>query len=199
MAAIQDKINVGMMIFFMFYGAATTALSILREDEERTLWRLFTTPPPRETVLAGKFLSVFVVTLAQTLVLILASRLLFAARWGMQWGAVLLVLTGCMAAAGVGLFLMSLLRSTRQAGIVLGGVLTVLGMAGGIFTAGFQNLPKAFDTVRLFTPHGWAMRGWEALIRGDGIGATLMPAAACAAFGIVFFAIGARIFRRRYA
>ncbi len=93
----------------------------------------------------------------------------------------------------------SLTQNTKQAGFVFGGVLTVLGMAGGLFTSGFANLPKAFDTIPLFTPQGWAMKGWSILQRGGSLADVLGPAAVSAALGIVLFAAGTLIFRQRYA
>lgn len=58
MLAIIGPIMAGMMIFYAFYTGMTTAETILREDEEGTLPRLFTTPTSQTTILAGKFLAV---------------------------------------------------------------------------------------------------------------------------------------------
>ena len=49
----------GMMVFYAFFTGTSTAQSILKEEEERTLPRLFTTPTPQVTILTGKLLSVF--------------------------------------------------------------------------------------------------------------------------------------------
>ena len=35
------------------------------------------------------------------------------------------------------------------------------GMAGGLMTIGIENLPKSYELINLFTPHGWALRGWK--------------------------------------
>ncbi|RPJ55342.1 MAG: hypothetical protein EHM12_12395, partial [Dehalococcoidia bacterium] len=64
----------GMMIFYAFYTGASTAQSILREEEERTLPRLFTTPTPQATILTGKLLSVFLTVCVQVVVLLIAAR-----------------------------------------------------------------------------------------------------------------------------
>ncbi len=199
MQAILSRVNTGMLVFFMFYTAAVAAQSILREDEARTLARLFTTPASRATILAGKFASVFAIVLVQTALLILAGALLFRIRWGTPSGVALWVAASTAAAGGLGLFLMSLARNLRQTGVLLGGVLPVLGMAGGLFTAGISNLPEAFNTLAYFTPHGWAMMGWRILGEGGGPRALLGPAAVCVAIGAGLFAAGALGFKRRYA
>jgi ABC-2 type transport system permease protein len=197
--ALLNQIYAGMLVFFVFFTAATTAETILKEDEERTLARLFTTPTPRATILAGKFASVLLVVLVQAAVLVVAAALLFGTRWGNVAGLAVQLLATVIVAGGLGLLLVSFARDTRQAGYLLGAVLTVLGMAGGLFTVGFTNLPRAFDTMALLTPHGWAMKGWRLLLRGEGVEAVLGPAAVCVAAGILLFALGALRFRRRYA
>ena len=62
---------------------------------------------------------------------------------------------------------MSLLKSTKQSATVFGGVLTVTGMLGMIkvFTMGTANATWA-DTVSLFVPQGWAVRGLLQVMNG---------------------------------
>jgi ABC-2 type transport system permease protein len=68
MRRMMGAIMAGMMVFFVFYSGAWTAMTILKEDEQGTLARLFTTPTSRTTVLSGKFLAVFLTVSVQTLV-----------------------------------------------------------------------------------------------------------------------------------
>lgn len=198
-AAMIGPVMAGMLIFFAFFTGANTAESIIREDEEGTLARLFTTPTPRAIILGGKFTTVFITLVVQVLVLMLASTLIFGIRWGEPLSVALVALGLIVAAAGFGVLLTSFLESTRQAGPVVGGVLTLTGMAGGLFTTGFQNLPAAFYTITLFTPHGWVLRGWKAALAGGGVKDVLLPVIVTWAMGIVFFAVGASIFRKRFA
>ncbi len=198
-AGMIGAIMAGMMIFFTFFTGASTAETIIREDEEGTLARLFTTPTPRVVILGGKFTAVFVTLIVQVIVLIFASAIIFHIRWGGPLPVALVTLGLVVSATGLGVLLMSLLKSTRQTGPVMGGVLTLTGMAGGLFTTGFQNLPAAYETITLFTPHGWAMRGWKAALAGGGAGDVLLPAAVTLGMGIVFFVAGALVFRKRFA
>jgi ABC-2 type transport system permease protein len=196
---ILGSVMAGMLIFFTFFSGASTAESILREHEEGTLARLFTTPTSRGGILAGKFLAVFITLLVQVIVLLVASALVFGIRWGDPLAVGLVALGLIVSAAGLGVFLMSLLKSTRQSGPVMGGVLTITGMLGGLFTTGFENLPEAYDTVTLFTPHGWVLRGWKLALRGGGAGDVLLPSLVTLGAGVIFFAVGTLFFRRRFA
>jgi ABC-2 type transport system permease protein len=198
-ADLAGKILAGQLIFFAFYTAAATAQSIITEEEQRTLGRLFTTPTARTTILTGKFISVFALVLGQTVVLIAVSSLLFGIDWGRPLPILLAVLSLVGVTSGFGIFLMSFVQSSRQAGLVFGAVLTVLGMAGGLFNAGVESLPKAFDTIALLTPHGWALRIWKLSLAGATASDMLLPLAVLLAMGAVSFAVGALSFRRRLA
>lgn len=192
-------IMAGMMIFYAFFTGASSAQSILQEDEGGTLARLFTTPTPRAAILGGKFLAVFVTLVVQVIVLVVASGLIFGVYWGEPLTVALAILGLVVVAAGFGVLLISFLKNTRQAGPVMGGVLTLCGMAGGLFTVGFPDLPSVFDTVSLLTPHGWALRIWKLTLDGGSVGDVLPSVVVALGLGIVFFIVGATLFRRRFA
>jgi ABC-2 type transport system permease protein len=193
MGNVIGLIMAGQMIFFAFYTGAYTTSSLLQEKEDGTLARLFSTPTPRSTVLAGKFLAVFVTVILQGLVVVAVSGLAFGINWGNPVSAGMVLTGQVVASGGLGIFLISLLRSTKQSGPVLGGGLTVLGMLGGLFTAAVP-MPAAFETVNLFTPHGWAMRGWRLAINGAGPAEVLLPLGVLLLIGAVLFALGVRNF-----
>ncbi|MGD8632834.1 MAG: ABC transporter permease [Anaerolineales bacterium] len=189
----------GMMIFFVFFMGANGAQSIIAEDEEGTLQRLFTTPTPRGTILGGKLFAVIVILIFQTTILLVASSLLFNIRWGEPLAVVLASFSMILAAAGFGVLIMSFLRSTRQTGPVLGGVLTVTGMLGGLFTTGIPDVPAFFDQAKLAMPQGWALEVWQRVLSGASLEMIWMPLSVLTVIGITFFSIGTLIFRRRFA
>jgi ABC-2 type transport system permease protein len=189
----------GMLVFFVFFIGANGAESIIREDEQGTLARIFSTPTSLTAVLSGKFLSVIVSLCIQVVLLLLASSLLFGIQWG-QLATVILVSTGLIvASAGFGVMLMSFIKNSRQTGPVLGGVMTLTGMLGGLFTTGIPNVPAGFDKVTLFTPQGWALQAWSLALSGVGAGGALVPVLVLFAMGLAFLGIGVILFRRRFA
>jgi ABC-2 type transport system permease protein len=197
---IVSPIMGGMMIFYAFFTGANTAGTILREDEEGTLARLFTTPTTQAQILAGKLLAVGLTILVQIIVLVTASRLLFGIAWG-NLGALALFTIGTVFVAGTfGLFLNSLLKNSKQGGILYGGALTVTGMVGmmDIFTgnAGASQL----GIVPLFTPQGWAARSMLQIMMKGATPIEILPwAAAMLLWSAVFFTVGVWRFQKRYA
>ena len=190
----------GQMIFFTFFTGANAMMTILREAEEGTLARMFTTPTSRTAILTGKFLAVFFTVLIQGLVMMLAGHYAFGVNWG-QTGPAALALTGqVMAASGLGVLLISFVRSTRQGGPVLGGGLTVLGMLGGLFTANLPSaMPAAFTQLANFTPQGWVLKIWRMVLNGQPANELWPPFLVLIGISLLMFAIGALNFRKRYA
>ncbi len=195
---IMGLVMAGMLVFFAFYTGAYAMMSILQEDEEGTLARLFTTPTSRTTILTGKFLAVFLMVIVQSLVLMAAATLVFKIQWGQPLPTALVVIGQVVAAGGLGVLLISFVKSSRQAGPVLGGALTGLGMLGGLFTVAVQ-MPAGFEMVNKITPQGWVMQAWRTTLTGGQLSDVLLPFAITIVLGVVAFTIGARIFSRRFA
>lgn len=192
-------IMAGQMIFFAFFTAGYSMSSIVNEEESGTLARLFTTPTNRNTILAGKFLAVLITVLIQALVLVIVGGLLFKVRWGQPGSASLAVVGQMIAATGLGSLLIAPIKNSRQTGPVLGGALTVLGMLGGVMTAAVPDISTVFEKISLFLPHGWVLRTWKLSMEGYAPGELLLPFMVAVAFGVACFALGAVLFRRRYA
>ena len=200
LAQMMGLTMAGQMIFFAFFTGGNSMMSILQEHEEGTLARLFTTPTDRTKILTGKFLAVFITVLLQGIVLMIAGRLAFGIRWG-EISSVALALTAqVIAAAGLGVLLISFVKSTKQGGPVLGGGLTILGMLGGLFTSNIPGgMPEAFNAIGNFIPQGWVLKSWRLTLDGAAAGDLLIPFLVTVAMGILMFALGALMFKRRYA
>ena len=200
LAKMMGLTMAGQMIFFAFFTGGNSMMSILQEHEEGTLARLFTTPTDRTKILMGKFVAVFITVLLQGVVLMIAGRLAFGVQWGKPISIALALTAQVFAAVGLGVLLISFVKSTKQGGPVLGGGLTALGMLGGLFTANMPNaLPEAMNMIANFTPQGWVLKGWRMALDGSAAGDLLVPFIVTVAMGIVMFAVGAMMFKRRYA
>jgi ABC-type multidrug transport system permease subunit len=138
--------------------------------------------------------------LLQGLVLMFAGRLAFGIQWGKLASVILALTAQVIAAAGLGVLLISFVKSTKQGGPVLGGGLTILGMLGGLFTSNIPGgMPEAFNAIGNFIPQGWVLKGWRMALDGSAAGDLLVPFIVTVVMGILMFAIGALMFKRRYA
>ena len=191
----------GMMVFYAFFTGTSTAQSILREEEERTLPRLFTTPTPQTTILTGKLMAVFLTVLVQVTTLIIAARLIFGIQWGDYRLLALAAFGTVCSASSFGIFVNSFLKNTKQGGVIFGGVLTITGMLGMISVFA-QNSPGAevmSNTVALLVPQGWAIRGLMQAINSQPPSSEIITASMMLVWSAVFFGVGVWRFNRRYA
>ena len=195
--SLMGMIMSGQLIFFSFFTGAYAMMSILEEAEEGTLARLFTTPTDRTTILAGKFLAVLFTVVIQGAVLMIAGHYIFKINWG-EVGSFVLSFSGQMfASVGLAVFLVSFIKTSKQAGPIFGGVLSGLGMISGLFTT---NIPiEAFDLIGNFTPQGWVLKAWKLTLAGQPAAELLIPFIVLVGMGVAMFAFGAMMFRRRFA
>jgi ABC-2 type transport system permease protein len=196
--SVTGQILAGMMIFFMFFGAANVARTILTEDRDGTMPRLFTTPTRHGTIITGKFVSTFVTILLQAVVLLVAGRLIFSIEWGRIDAVILLTLVAAGVAGGLALLVISFAKTPAQAGAIGSGIYLVLALLGGNFTGTAQS-SGTFATVQKFTPNGWLIEGWDTAMRGGGAGDIRWQVLVPLGFAVAFFFFAVLRMRRRFA
>ncbi|MBN1439638.1 MAG: ABC transporter permease [Anaerolineales bacterium] len=191
-------VMVGMLVFFAFFVGAVSAQSILREQEQGTLARLCRTPLSQAAILAGKAAAVALLLALQAGLLIAVGGALFGIAWGDPLSVMANVLGLMTAAGGFGVMLISFMRTTRQAFLVMGGAVMLTGMAGGTMTTTFADLPGAFTTLNLLTPQGWIVRGFTAAMNGASFAEAAVPALVAVGTGAAFYAIASWKISRRW-
>jgi len=187
------------MIFYAFYTGTATAETLLAEDELGTLPRLFTTPTTHATILGGKLLAVLLTVTTQVAVLLIVGHFVFGIQWGLLPSVLLFAAGTILAASAFGVFITSLMKSTKQGGAIFGGVLTFTGMLGllPVFTMG--NASPIMETISLFMPQGWAAHGMFQALEGAPAASVALTALVLFAWAVVFFAVGVWRFQKRYA
>lgn len=187
----------GMLIFFAFFTGGSTAQSILTEAEQGTLMRLFTTPTSHAAILRGKFLAVIMTVLVQVTLLLFIAHMVFGIQWGLLAAAALAAAGIIACAAAFGIFLTSLMKSTRQGGVVYGGLITVSGMLGmlTIFTGGRGGV---VEKISLLVPQGWAVRGLTLAMNGAALLDVSVNLLVLLALSSLFFGVGVWNFQRRF-
>jgi ABC-2 type transport system permease protein len=198
--AIQ-MVMAGMMVFYAFFTGVNMVNTVLREDEEGTLARLFTTPTPRHQVLYGKLLAACATVFIQVLVLLIFGRLVFEFDWGSPLRILLASLWIAITAGTFGVFFSSLIKSSRQAGAAMGIGLTVTGMIGmmRVFTVGVPNAPQPLLNLSYLVPQGWALNAVTNTMDRGSTGMFLTTLGALLAWSLAFLWLGVRRFRTRFA
>ena len=183
-------------LMFLLYTTTSGGRSLLAERVQGTLPRLLVTPTTSAQVLGGKVFGIYLTGVAQVLILILASGLLFRVRWGSPAGVLLLVLTAVAGATGWGMLLTSLVRSPGQMAGFGSALMLIFGILGGTFI-NLDNMPAWLAALTRLTPNWWGVQGFSILATGGGLQAVLRPAAALLAMGALLFALAAFIMGKK--
>ncbi len=195
----------GMAILFMTYALANGAVSILVDQRNWTMQRIWTTPSPRTVYLGGKMLGIYVTGIFQMIVLMVA--MIFAANvvfgsdvavWGTDVIGIVLMLVSVVAAgAGFALVIASFAKNPDQGGSISTLVLTVTGLLGGAFIP-VSDVP-VLGQLSLITLNRWGLDGFTTLSFDGGTVVDILPnVAVLLVMATVFFTIALFQFGRRF-
>jgi ABC-2 type transport system permease protein len=186
----------GMALMFLMFAVSNGGRTLLTERAQGTLPRLLVSPTSTSQVLGGKVFGIYLTGVAQMLILILTSTLLFRLNWGDPFGVLILVLAAVIGAVGWGMLITALAKTPGQVSAVGSAVMLTFGILGGSFIS-LDNMPGWFQIVSKITPNSWGIDGFTTLAMGGQLADILGPVAALLVMGAVLFSIAVLIFNRR--
>jgi ABC-2 type transport system permease protein len=189
----------GMAIFFLLFTISFTARSFFVDRAQGMIERIRAAPVRPLEILAGKAMSVLVYGVASLGTVAVITSAAFGANWGAPAAAALLGLAMVVAVVCVTALVMCIARTQRQAEGISSIAVFGLALLGGNFIF-LSSSPPVMRTVALFTPNGWAMRGFTDLSTiGGGLGTVAEPVLAILSFSVVAGSAAALLARRAVA
>jgi ABC-2 type transport system permease protein len=185
-------------VMFVFFVVNLMARSMLGERDTGTLTRLFVGPVTRSELMIGKTIPFLAISLVQTIILLLAGKLLFHMSWGpTPWLLVPVILATSLAATGLGLLIATVARTDAQVtaySTFL--VLIMAGVSGCLMPRSWQ--PELMQHLGLVTPHAWALIAYEQLLSREAANLNIVwkSCAMLVAFALAYFAVAAWRFRK---
>src|SRR5258706_4258549 len=141
-----DQLVPGYAVFFALFGINAVAATILQEKEDVTFRRLLIAPVQKYALLGGKLLAQFLLTLAQLAVLFAVGYFAFHLDIG-SWPAVIaLLICTSFATTGLGLLLVSVVKTRRQLNPIVTLVVLITSAIGGSWGSVF-SLPEMSEQV----------------------------------------------------
>lgn len=186
----------GMILQFAIAGLLTAAQVLVNERKNRCLPRLLTTSVSRVQILLGHYLSIFVLIFVQFTLLILFGQIFLKVNYlGQPLATLLVVLCAVACLAALGLLIGVVAKSEEQAvAFSMICMFAFSGLGGAWMPLEFTG--AAFQAVGHITPVAWAMDGFKNVtVRGLGLEAVLLPAAALGGYALLFFVLSAWRFR----
>jgi ABC-2 type transport system permease protein len=186
----------GMALMFLMFAASLGGRSLLTERNQGTLPRLLVSPTSSSQVLGGKTTGVYFTGVAQMLILIVTSALLFQLRWGDPPAVLALVLAAVVGATGWGMLIAALAHTPGQVTSIGSAITLMFGLLGGSFIS-MESMPVWFQALSKLTPNYWGIQGFATLAAGGAMEDILLPIAALLLMGGVLFGIAVTIINRR--
>lgn len=185
----------GYAIFFALFSINTVAGTILQEKEDGTLRRLLTAPIQKYALLGGKLLAQFILIVLQISILFIFGYVAFHIHIGNLLAVVLLILATAFGITGLGIALVSLVKTRRQLGPVVSLVTLVSSIIGGVFFPAWLMPDWMQQLSRLGLP-SWASDGLNnIMIYGKDLGYVVPDILGLIAYGLICYLIALRFFR----
>jgi ABC-2 type transport system permease protein len=186
----------GMALMFLMFTVSYGGRSILTEKAQGTLPRLLVSPTVSAQILGGKVFGIYLTGVAQMLILIGGTTLLFQLKWGDPLGVLVLVLAAVFGASGWGMFITALARTPAQVGSVGSAIMLIFGILGGSFIS-LEMMPPVVQMVSKITPNAWALDGFTTLALGGTLPHLSTPISALLTMGMVLFGISVVVFGKK--
>jgi ABC-2 type transport system permease protein len=191
----------GMMIFYAYFTGAYASNTILTEQENGTLERMFATATPPTVIITGKLLAAALMIFVQLAILTAFGRFVFGIKWGALGLLAVFILVTTIGAAAFGMFAISLAKDRKQAGVIMGAGITVTGMLGmsGTFLLSSPTPNQAVDTLTLLVPQGWANRVLLSMMEGLSPERIWLSILGLLIYSTVLLILGFIRFKKRFA
>lgn len=154
----------GFTVMFVFFLINIMARSFIAERDQGTLRRLRLAPVSSASILIGKTLPYYLISVVQTALLFLCGRIMFGMSWGPEPAVLIpVILCTSLAATSLGLLLATLVHTEQQVssyGTAL--VLVLGGVSGCLFPRVW--LPAAMKKISFATPHAWSLEAFDAVL-----------------------------------
>ena len=170
----------GVSVMFLLFSMAAAGGALLEEAESGTLERLLSTRASMSQVLAGKWLYLTVLGIAELSVMFLWGAVAFHLELftpGRLAGTAAMAIVTAAAAAGFGLVLAAACKTRAQLNGISRILILVMSALGGSMVPRFI-MPKFMDTAALFTFNGWALDGFLKVFWYNDVHATVVQSLA---------------------
>ncbi|NLE83638.1 MAG: ABC transporter permease [Chloroflexi bacterium] len=185
----------GMALMFLMFNVTSGGVSFLLERRKFTLQRNLVSPTSSYQIILGKSFGIYLRGVAQVLILVLTSALLFGLNWG-NWLAVLVLIAFvAYGALGWGMLLTSFFKTPSQVSNAGTTIALLFGMLGGGFLP-MTALPEWLKTIARISPNAWGSEGFTILAAGGtlaNLGSILL---ALLIMGTVLLILASFFFRR---
>ncbi|MET3547346.1 ABC-2 type transport system permease protein [Paenibacillus favisporus] len=188
--------SIGFLLMFMMTSAVSLSELILKNRENRTYFRVLSSPINARTYVMANILMNLIVMLAQIVIVLFFMRVVFRIDPGMpvaQMFGILLLFS--LVSVSISLVIVAFSKSSAMAGALSNLIVTPTCLLSGCFFP-ISIMPDAIRRVSDFLPQNWVLQSIEKLQSGEGFAGVWFNLSILFAFAVVFFLIATYKFGR---
>jgi ABC-2 type transport system permease protein len=181
--------SIGFLIMFMMMSAISLSELMLKNRENRTYFRIISSPISARTYVISNILVNFIVLIAQIAVALFFMRVVFSLDPGIPIGEMLGILSlFALVAVSLSLVIVSFAKSTAAAGAMQNLIVTPTCLIAGCFFP-ISIMPEAIRRIADFLPQNWVLQSFAKLQSGESFHSIGFNLVILLAFAVVFFLI----------
>jgi len=184
------------LLLFAFLSALTGSVWLIETRRLGVARRMLSTPSSAREILLGIVLGRWVITLLQSLLIVLFSWLIFSVNWGNPIGTSAVILSFSLVAVGAGVLIGTLFSNEQQAApvaMIFG--LTFAAIGGSM--SPLEYFPPTMQKIAHITPHAWANDAFtHLLVNGGGISSVALDVAVLCGYAVVLLTLATWRLRR---
>lgn len=189
--SMMSYYSAAMTAMFLLFGSMFGAFAFVKERREQTLARMLMSRANKAQIVGGKGLGILFIGLAQLVVLVVGTMLLFRVDWGTDLAAIFVIgAAEVVAATGLAMTLAALGKSERVIGAIGPAIIMLFAATGGSMMPA-EVLPSWLKPAQVISPSYWALDGFIDVMEGASVadiagraGIVLVIAAVLYAFGV---------------
>ncbi|MGE7673196.1 ABC transporter permease [Lysinibacillus sp. NPDC094403] len=188
--------TIGFLLMIMLLSAGNFAGIIMKEKENRTYFRLLSTPiNARKYVLANIAVSMLVMIVQIIFTLLVVTNVFHIEMHVPIWQMSIILILFALVAAGLSLMIVSFSNSSRAASAMQNLIFTPSCLLAGCFFP-FDIMPKTVQKIANFIPQRWVLDTISQLQQGYHFGSLYLNFMILLAFAAVFFLVSVYKFGR---
>lgn len=188
--------SIGFLVMFMMNSAVGLSELILKNRENRTYYRILSSPISARTYVLANIMVNLIVMFAQIIVALFFMRVVFQMDPGIPMGEMLFILTlFALVSVSVSLVIVAFSKSSAMAGALQNLIIVPTCLLAGCFFPR-SIMPEILRRVSDFMPQSWALQSIGKLQSGEALGNIWFHLTILFAFAVVFFLIATYKFGR---
>jgi len=194
-----DYYAVAMICMFILYAASHGGRMLLEEKDNITLQRMTIAGVSKYKILAGKFLTIFLIAIIQITVMIVFSHFALKVQWGNLYLIILISATAAFAVAGIGAFIAAATyrsNNYKMSNIFQTAVIQGMALIGGSYIP-VDSMPKIIQKLSYLSINGIALKAYLKVMAGFTLDDVINYSAALASVGILFILLASLIFKEK--